>query len=114
MNDLKDFFMEWSKQEGLKFTLKGSSFTSSDVFSSRGLMPAIAKRADKTCQLVFGKGLGVSFKKYEASTLGEEVIFSDETPFIIQLHCMFYTVDELVKTTINSSKVVVIDELLYE
>lgn len=114
MLNFKDFFLEWAKQEGVLFTMKGSSITASDVFSTRGLMPAIAKRADKTCQLVFGHGLGVSFKKYDASTLGEEVHFSDSEPFIIQLYCLFYAVDDLVRSSSNNTNVVSVDELLYE
>lgn len=112
--EIKDFCLAWADKKELEFIRRGVSTTKEDVFSHRGLMPAIAKRADKICMLVFGYGIGASFKKFEASTLGEEVTFSDSAPKIIQLHCFYYVISEMMITSVDDRGRVVVDELLYE
>ena len=112
--ELKGFFIKLSEKESLTFKMKGRDITAEDVFSSRGLMPAIAKRADKICRLIFGYGVGVSFKKYEASTLGEEVSFDSGLPNVLVLHLFYYVVSELLQKSQDSSGNIVVDELLYE
>lgn len=112
--EIKEFCMAWAKKDKIEFIRKNVSVTSEDVFSHRGLMPAIAKRADKICTLVFGYGLGVKYKKYEASTLGEEVIFVDGAPKIVQLHCVLYVLDQLFTSSRDDLGRLVVDELLYD
>jgi len=112
--ELKEFFIKWAKLEDLSFKMKDRDITAEDVFSSRGLMPAIAKRADKICRLIFDYGVGVSFKKYESSTLGEEVKFDSKLPEALVLHIFFYVVNELLQKSKDKNGNLVVDELLYE
>lgn len=112
--DVKEFCMAWLKYSEVKFLLRGGEVTGEDVFSSRGLMPALAKRADKIHSLIYGVGIGASYKKYEASMLGEEVEFDDSVSKSILLHIFLYVIDQLVITSSDDKGRVVVDELLYE
>lgn len=112
--ELKDFFLELVKQDNIEFTMRGAEITAEDVFSTRGLLPAFAKRADKICNLIFGYGIGASFKKIDASTLGEEVVINDSVPKFLQLHCFFHVVQELIDSSNDGRGRISVDELLYE
>lgn len=112
--DIKEFCLEWAKKDNLKFKLRNGEITSEDVFSSRGLMPSIAKRVDQTAKLVFGYSIGVKFKKCEASTLGEEVEFIDGIPKVILFHCFHYVIDQIIASNKDLGGNIVVDELLYD
>ena len=96
---------------GLKFTLKGRDLSYHEVFSYSGLLPAIAKRADRTASVLFGYGLGVHFKENPKSMLGKIVSFDDLTPNILRLICLVHIIEEFMKNKKSSGKIP-LDDLL--
>ncbi len=96
-----------------KFYLNDRFVSYDEVFSSTGLLPAIAKRADQLCSLCLGYGLGVSFNDAEGALLGTQVIFDEVTPSTLRLLCMTDVVNELIQGG-PSRDYTPLDELMYD
>jgi intracellular multiplication protein IcmS len=96
-----------------KFYLNNKFVTHDDVFSSKGLLPAIARRADQFCSLCLGYGLGVTFNDVEDSLLGREVIFDTVTPNSLRLLCFTDVINELIQGG-PSMDYTPLDELMYD
>lgn len=95
------------------FTLKQRPISDEEVFSTTGLLPAIARRADQLCTLCLGYGLGVTFEESQKSMLGVKVIFDEVTPNILRYACIADTIAELMHTG-PSLSITPLDELLYD
>ena len=111
--DVNTYLIKIFKEEEIKFTLRGRELGLEEIFSSTGLMPAIAKRADQLSSLCLGYGIGAGFKDKEASMLGTEVTFDPDTPIAVRL-LMIYDVMQELKKGSSQEKRVSLDELLYD
>jgi intracellular multiplication protein IcmS len=95
------------------YSLNGRPLTMEEVFSTSGLLPGIARRADQLSSLCLGYGIGVTFEEVEGSPLGVKVIFDDITPNVLRLLCLIDVLNELMKGT-PKGEVVALDQLLYD
>lgn len=98
---------------GGQFSLNGRPMTMEEVFSTTGLLPGIARRADQLSSLCLGYGIGVTFEEAEGSALGVKVIFDDITPNVLRLLCLIDVLNELMKGT-PRGEVVTLDQLMYD
>ncbi len=96
-----------------KFYLNDRFVSYEEVFSSTGLLPAIARRADQLCSLCLGYGLGATFNDAEGALLGSQVIFDEVTPNTLRLLCMTDVVNELIQGG-PSRDYTPLDELMYD
>lgn len=96
-----------------KFYLNDRFVSFDEVFSSTGLLPAIARRADQLCSLCLGYGLGVSFSDAENALLGTQVVFDEVTPNTLRLLCMTDVLNELIQGG-PSRDHTPLDELMYD
>lgn len=96
-----------------KFYLNDRFVSFDEVFSSTGLLPAIAKRADQLSSLCLGYGLGISFDEAENALLGTRVVFDEVTPNVLRLLCMTDVVNELIQGG-PSRDYTPLDELMYD
>ncbi|OGV33236.1 MAG: type IV secretion protein IcmS [Legionellales bacterium RIFCSPHIGHO2_12_FULL_35_11] len=97
-----------------KFYLNDKFVSYDEVFSDVGLLPGIARRADRLCSLCLGYGLGITFEETENALLGTKVVFDEVTPNAIRL---LYMTDVIVSDFINggpSRDYTVLDELIYD
>lgn len=102
-----------AKSLNVRFTFNQKPISFEDVFSSTGLLPGLAKRADQLCSLCLGYGIGVSFDDAEKALLGNEVKFDDVTPSVLRLLCLMDVLMELIKSA-PSKDAVSLDELMYD
>lgn len=105
------FCCRFSESMAMQFVLRDRKVAYEEIFSSRGLLPAMCKRADQLCSLCFGYGIGVEFENEKRSMLGTAVIFNDSTPLIIRLACIVDVISELYYSA-PSRKETCLDELL--
>jgi intracellular multiplication protein IcmS len=96
-----------------RFSLNGRPMTSEEVFSTGGLLPGMARRADQLSSLCLGYGIGVTFEEAEGSALGVKVIFDDITPNVLRLLCLMDVLSELMKGT-PRGEVTALDQLMYD
>ena len=96
-----------------RFSLNGRPLTMEEVFSTQGLLPGIARRADQLSSLCLGYGIGVTFEEVEGSALGVKVIFDDITPNVLRLLCMIDVLNELMKGTARGD-MTALDQLMYD
>ncbi len=98
---------------GVKFSFNGKPLSYEEVFSSAGLLPGMARRADQLCSLCLGYGIGVSFEDAEKAPLGIQVKFDAVTPQVLRLLCITDVIMELRKAS-SSKEVIALDELMYD
>lgn len=96
-----------------KFYLNDRFVSYGEVFSPKGLLPAIARRADQLCSLCLGYGLGATFEESEDALLGICVGFDEVTPNALRLVCMGDVLSELIQGG-PSSDYTPLDELMYD
>ena len=113
MQNLSDRLASVLSITGVSFVFKGSDISYEQVLSARGLLPAIAKRADQLSSLCLGYGLGVSFNEVDRSMLGKEVTFDDSAPLVIVMLMIYDVVNEIKRGVPEGAKVK-LDELLYD
>ena len=101
------------RQLHVDFTLKGHPISIEDICSPVGLLPALAKRADQSAQLVLGYGLGISLQDEEDTLLGSRVSLDEFTPDSLRLLCLLDVISEIIKMSPNQDQVA-LDELLYD
>jgi intracellular multiplication protein IcmS len=111
--DLLTNLVAISEQMGSIYSLSNKPITTQDVFSTMGLLPAIARRADQLCSLCFGYGIGVSFEESEESQLGVKVIFDEMTPNGLRYLCILDVIYELLRAK-DENGVTALDELMYD
>lgn len=96
-----------------KFYLNERFVSFEEVFSTTGLLPAIARRADQLCSLCLGYGLGATFDEAEGALLGIRVVFDEVTPNVLRLLCMTDVLNELIQGG-PSRDYTPLDELMYD
>ncbi len=101
------------KNKGVDFSFGGKAISNEEVFSDVGLLPALAKRADKLSLLCLGYGIGVSFSDSDQTTLGIKVQFDSVTPNVLRLMFIYEVVLDLIESSFEN-KQVSLDELLYD
>lgn len=100
-------------QLGVKFTLKGDVVEPTTVFTEKGLLPAIMRRADQLCSFCLGYGLGVDFSRADGTMLGVTVNFDDKAPVALRLLCAADVLVEIVQNSPNPQQVA-LDELMLD
>lgn len=111
--DLTNELINIAKTLNAKFSLNGVQITLEEVFSSTGMLPAIARRADQLSSLCLGYGIGVTIEDAEDTKLGMKVAFDDVTPNILRYLCILDVVNELVRHK-DPSGTSPLDELMYD
>lgn len=96
-----------------QFTLNGRPMTMEEVFTTTGLLPGIARRADQLSSLCLGYGIGVTFEEAEGTVLGVKVIFDDITPNVLRLLCLTDVLHELIKG-VPRGEAAPLDQLMYD
>jgi intracellular multiplication protein IcmS len=102
-----------SKEMNIGFTLHDKPIDADDVFSERGLLPAILRRADQLCSFCFGYGLGITFNESDNSRLGISVTFNDEVPNMLRVMCAVEILFELAEAAKNRQQIA-LDDLMYD
>ena len=110
---LNEKLIKIAKTLEAKFTFRSQAISHIEVFSSTGLLPAIAKRADQLCSLCLGYGIGASFSEEKGTLLGNKVTFDDVTPESIRLLCITDVIMEFIKSS-TSGGVTELDDLMYD
>lgn len=110
---LRQFFITYSRQKSLKFTLRARDVTAEEVFSPLGLLPALAKRAEQNAKMCLGHALALELPSQEKTTLGYTLKLNEEGPNFDLLLFMFDAFEELLRNNKDPKKVA-LDELLYE
>ena len=101
-----------AKVLGREYSLKGRDLTLDEVFSDKGLLPGLAKRADQLCSLCLGYGIGVSFEDEQESTLGYKAVFEEGDDEVIRLLCILDSLKDIID--VSDVGRVSLDELLYD
>lgn len=96
-----------------RYSLNGRPLTMEEVFSTSGVLPGIARRADQLSSLCLGYGIGVTFEEAEGTPLGIKAIFDDITPNVLRLMCMVDVLNELMKGT-PRGETTALDQLMYD
>lgn len=94
-----------AKAMGCQYTIKGEPVTYEHVFSTMGLLPAILRRADQLCSFCMGYGLGLTFERSEAATLGVTVLFDPVTPTVLRLLCATDVMHEFMQQAPSPTKI---------
>jgi intracellular multiplication protein IcmS len=102
-----------AKELGCKYTLKGSEVNPAEVFTVKGLLPAIMRRADQLCSFCLGYGLGVDFSRADGTTLGVTVNFDDKGANALRLLCAADVLVEIIQNSPNPQQVP-LDELMLD
>ncbi len=95
------------------FILNDKPIKSKEALSEKGLLPAIARRADQMLTLCVGYGIGISFDEADNSILGVKVIFDNVTPESLRILCILDVVMDIIEYSEDKQKVP-LDELLYD
>jgi intracellular multiplication protein IcmS len=111
--NISNLLSQISSELNAKFYLLDRMISYEEVFSSTGLLPGLARRADQLCSLCLGYGLGISFKDTEQGVLGAEVIFDEVTPMSIRLIFITDVICEFINSS-PSTDFAPLDELLKE
>ena len=94
---------------GCKFVFKGEPIAYEKVFSVKGLLPAIMRRADQLCSFCMGYGLGLNFERSTDAMVGVMVEFDEVTPASLRILCATDVIVELIQQSPNPNQVVVDD-----
>lgn len=111
--DISEAMIKAARLMGGQFSLNGRPLTMEEVFSTSGLLPGIARRADQLSSLCLGYGIGATFDEEEGSALGIKVTFDDITPNALRLLCLIDVLSELMKGT-SRGEVTALDQLMYD
>ncbi len=96
-----------------KFYLNDRFIAFDEVFSDKGMLPALAHRAQQLCSLCLGYGLGMKLEEAQDGLLGKRIIFDDVTPNSLRLLCITDVLSELIQGG-PSRDYTPLDELMYE
>jgi intracellular multiplication protein IcmS len=97
----------------VRFTFSEKPISYDEVFSTTGLLPGLARRADQLSSLCLGYGIGATFDDAEKALLGIQVKFDEVTPSVLRLLCLTDVMMELIKSA-GSKDAVSLDELMYD
>lgn len=96
-----------------RFTVKDQTIDYEKVFSEKGLLPAIMRRADQLSSFCLGYGLGVTFEEAQGAMLGVIVKFDEATPMSLRLLCAADVLIELMQQA-PSRESTPLDDLMYD
>jgi intracellular multiplication protein IcmS len=113
MSDFAKKLKAIAKALKVTFTLNGKPANLDEVFSEKGLLPAIARRADQLASLCLGYGIGIKFEETTSALLGVSVEFDDIVPNAIRYLCILDILCELIYNS-PSKELVPLDELMYD
>lgn len=113
MLDVSQQMIKIARAMNANFTLNGRPMTMEEVFSTTGLLPGMARRADQLSSLCLGYGIGVTFEEAEGSILGVKVIFDEITPNVLRLLCLTDVMNELMRGTMRGEPAP-LDQLMYD
>jgi len=102
-----------AKQLGCKFTVKGVVTDPVELFSTKGLLPEIMRRADQLSSFCLGYGLGVDFNHDAGALLKATVNFDDKSSSALRLLCAADVLVEIVQNSPNPQQVA-LDELMMD
>lgn len=111
--DLSKQLTAVATQLGFKFRFNNKPLSHEEVFSPKGLLPGLARRADQLCSLCLGYGIGVTFEDTENTPLGIMVKFDEVTPQVLRLLCITDVMMELSKGA-AAKDAISLDELMYD
>lgn len=94
---------------GCKFIFKGEPMLAEQVFSAKGFLPAIMRRADQLCSFCMGYGLGLNFERSADAIAGVTVEFDEVTPLSLRLLCATDVLVELIQQSPIPNQVTVDD-----
>ena len=98
--------MDW------RFKLKGNNITHEEVFSDKGLLPGIVKKANQMALLCAGVDLGATFSEEKESTLGKAVSFENDR---LSLAAMLFIKDQIIEMSkMGDGLTISLDDLLYD
>ncbi len=109
--NISEMLVAISKELNARFYLLGKMISAEEVFSSTGLLPAFAKRAEERCLFCVGSGLGIIVKDAEQGILNAEVIFDEETPIGLRLAFITDVLCEMIDSS-PTNDFTPLDELL--
>lgn len=95
------------------FVLHGKSLALEEVFSEKGLLPALLRRSDQLSNFCLGYGLGLTFDESSSARLGVIVKFNDEIPNAMRLMCATEILFELAESAADRTKIA-LDDLMYD
>lgn len=111
--DITSGLCSLAKTTNAKFTFCGNPISFEEIFSQTGLLPSIVQRANRTCSLCLGYGIGANFVEAEKSLLGIKVQFDDITPDTLKLIFIYDVILEIIEHS-SSSELIALDELMYD
>lgn len=109
---ISEILIKVMEAEKAEFVLRDRNLSHQEVFSERGLLPVMARRADDLCNLALGYGIGAEFKKEKASTTGTAVSFDDTVPQALTVLMIYDVLKDLIASNTKNKKTI-LDELLY-
>lgn len=111
--DISEQMIKVARLMNGRYSLNGRPLTMEEVFSTSGLLPGMARRADQLSSLCLGYGIGATFEEAEGTALGVKVIFDDITPNVLRLLCLIDVLNELMKGTPRGD-MTSLDQLMYD
>ncbi len=111
MVELKKICTSLANELGISFKLRSKDISADEVLSEKGLLPAIAKRAEQLSLLCFNKPLGVEFEESDGAMLGVILKPGKKLP-LTSIICISDVLIELTRGIRNAP--INVDELLYD
>lgn len=102
-----------AKAMGCRYTVRGEPVAYEQVFSPTGLLPALMRRADQLCSFCLGYGLGLTFERSDAATLGVVVQFDETTPTVLRILCITDVLYEFMQQA-ASPEAISLDDLMLD
>lgn len=112
MSNIGKLCIKYCLKKGYSFKLKGENISYEEVFSTDGLLPVFAKKADAISTLVFGYGIGVSFKDSADAKMGTTVAFDEFSPEPMRLLCIVDFIESIAEAYGHNEEIV-LDQLLW-
>ena len=111
--NMTKFCGDVSAEIGVTYVLRSQDLMYEEAFSDRGLLPAVAQRANMLAKAMYGSDIGVEFLEDAGGTLGKKVVFSQVDNVFLRLMCVIDVLSELAQSADAKGKVS-LDELLYD
>lgn len=111
VSQLSNILTQVATDLGCKFIMRSEPIATSRVFDSKGLLPAIMRRADQLADFCLGYGLGAQYNKSESAELGLELELGDGAPNSLRILCCMDVLYELIQSSASKASISV-DELI--
>mgnify|MGYP001423778653 CR=1 FL=1 len=101
-----------SNKIGWKYKLKGETVAPENVFSPKGLLPGIVRRANQVSMLCTGSTINGEIKAEKESTLGKVVTFPEDE---ISIEGILYIIDQIYEMgRVGDGVTISLDDLMYD